>query len=106
MSLIRKNDIVSVLSGKDRGKKGKVILVSPRKETALVEGIHMARKHVRRRSAQDTQAGIVSLERPISLSKIQYFCGRCNRPVRLGVKRMKDGRVRICRRCQGEVGSS
>ena len=104
MSLIKKNDVVSVISGKDRGKKGKVLLVFPKKETVLVEGVNVMRRHTRRRNAQDQQAGIVSIEKPFHLSKVQYFCNRCNRPVRLGAKTAKDkSHVRICRRCKEEI---
>ena len=104
MALLKKNDIVHVIAGKDRGKKGKILSVDPRNERVRVEGANMARRHRRRRSAQDQNAGIVSLEKPFHLSNVQYFCNRCHRPVRLGVKRSQDGeRVRFCRRCQEEL---
>lgn len=104
MTLIKKNDVVTVIAGKDRGKKGKVLLVIPKKDFVLVEGVNVARRHMRRRSAEDPKGGIVSLEKPLHLSKIQYFCGRCNRPVRLGVKMASDGsHIRICRRCKEEL---
>ena len=104
MTLLKKNDVVTVLAGKDRGKKGKVLVVLPKKESVLVEGVNRVRKHMRRRSAEDPQGGIVTLEKPFHLSKVQYFCSRCNRPVRLGIKVASDGsRVRICRRCKEEL---
>lgn len=104
MTLLKRNDVVAVISGKDRGKKGKILLVQPKKETVLVEGVNIVRRHLRRRSAQDQTAGIVSLEKPLHGSKVQYFCSRCNRPVRLGIKVAQDGsRIRICRRCKGEL---
>ena len=104
MSLLKKNDVVSVISGKDRGKKGKVLLVFPKKESLLVEGVNTARKHMRRRSAEDPKGGIMNIEKPLHLSKVQYFCGRCNRPVRLGMKIGTDGsHVRVCRRCKEEL---
>ena len=103
MSLIKKKDIVAVIAGKDRGKKGKVIFVFPKKERVLVEGINVARKHTRR-TREDQQGGIISIEKPLHLSKVQYFCNRCNRPVRLGVTLSSDGtRVRVCRRCKEEL---
>jgi len=103
MSLLRKNDIVRVISGKDKGKKGKVLTVFPRKDSILVEGVNMAKRHQRRRR-QEEQSGIVSLEKPFRLSKVQYFCNRCNRPVRLGVKRSTDGSgVRFCKRCKEDL---
>lgn len=103
MSHLRKNDIVAVITGKDRGKKGKVLMVLPRKGKILVEGVNVARRHRRPRSAQDQNAGIVSIEKPLHLSKVQYFCNRCNRPVRLGIKESADGGfLRYCRRCREE----
>ena len=105
MSLIRKNDTVTVIAGKNRGKKGKVLHVLPKKGAVVIEGVNMAKKHMRRRSADDPQGGgIVSIEKPLSLSKVQYFCGRCNRPARLGIKMASDGsHLRICRRCKEEL---
>lgn len=104
MSLLKKNDVVTVMVGKDRGKKGKILMVLPKKESVLVEGVNVVRKHMRRRSQEEPQAGIVALEKPFHLSKVRYFCGRCNRPVRLGIKTASDGsRLRICRRCKEEV---
>ena len=103
MSLLKKNDLVFVNTGKDRGKKGKILEVFPRKDRALVEGINMVKRHTRQRR-QDQKGGILTVERPLVLSKLSYFCSRCGRPARLGVKRSQDGtRVRICRRCKGEV---
>jgi len=103
MSLIKKKDVVAVIAGKDRGKKGKVIFVFPKKERVLVEGINVARKHMRK-TREGQQGGIISIEKPLYLSKVQYFCNRCNRPVRLGMKEASDGsRVRICRRCKEEL---
>ncbi len=103
MSLIKKKDVVMVMSGKDKGKKGKVFLVLPKKGRVFVEGMNLARKHTRR-TREGQQGGIISIEKPLSFSKVQYFCTRCNRPVRLGVKLSGDGsRLRICRRCQSEL---
>jgi len=103
MSLLKRNDTVFVIAGRDRGKKGKVLQVHPKKDKALVEGINQVKRHVRKRR-QDEKGGILTEERPIHLSKIQYFCTRCGRPTRLGVKRAQDGtRTRICRKCKDEV---
>lgn len=103
MSLLKKDDLVVVIVGKDRGKKGKILEVFPRKDRALVQGMNMVKRHTRQRR-QDQQGGILTVERPLSLSKLQYFCSRCGQPVRLGVKLAQDGsKSRICRRCKGEV---
>ena len=104
MSLLKKNDVVTVIAGKDRGKKGKILSVFPKEGTVLVEGVNMARKHMRRKSAEDPKGGIITLEKPLYVSKVQYFCNRCNRPVRLGMKMAPDGgSVRICRHCKEEL---
>ena len=103
MSLLKRNDAVVVIAGKDRGKKGKILEVFPKKDRALVEGVNLVKRHTRQRR-QDQKGGILTVERPLALSKLQYFCSRCARPVRLGVKVAQDGsKNRICRRCKAEV---
>ncbi|HCP60278.1 MAG TPA: 50S ribosomal protein L24 [Dehalococcoidia bacterium] len=97
---IRKNDTVLVITGKDRGKTGKVRFAYPEEERVLVEGINFIKRHTR---AQGTvrQAGIVEREAPIRVSSVMLVCGRCNHPARVGFRTLDDGRrVRVCRRCQ------
>ncbi len=99
---IRKNDTVVVIAGKDRGKKGKVRFVYPKKERVLVEGVNFVKKHSRARG-QVTQAGIIDLEAPIHISNVMLLCDKCNRPTRIGFRFLEGGRkVRFCRSC-GEV---
>jgi large subunit ribosomal protein L24 len=99
---IRKNDNVMIVAGKDKGKKGRVRFVYPRKNRILVEGVNFIKMHSRAR-AQVSQAGLIEREAPIHISDVMLVCGRCNRPVRVGFRRLDDGRkVRICRSC-GEV---
>jgi len=98
---IKKNDFVLVQKGKDRGKKGRVIRVFPTEKKALVEGINFVKKHSRRQGRQ--QSGIVTMEKPISIANISYFCMKCSHASRLGVKMLDDGsRARFCRKC-GEL---
>ena len=100
---IRKNDNVLVISGKDRGKKGKVRFVYPRKKEVLVEGVNFIKTHSRA-GAQVRQAGIIEREAPINQSSVMLVCNRCNRPVRIGFRKLADGRkVRICRSCEEVV---
>jgi len=73
MQKIRKNDIIQVVTGKDKGKKGKVVQVLPEAARALVEGINLAKKH-KRQTRQDTQGGIVSIEMPIAIANIMLVC--------------------------------
>jgi large subunit ribosomal protein L24 len=100
MYKIRKGDTVQVTKGKDVGKKGRVITVFPEKAKVLVEGINTVKKH-KRQTRQDQQGGIVSIEMPISVSNLKFFCGHCNRPTRVGFRALKDGtKSRFCKSCK------
>lgn len=91
--------MVQVTKGRDRGKKGKVIQILPGAKRALVEGINLVKKH-KRKSQQDQQGGIVSIESSISLSNVMILCKHCNRPVRIGFKALKDeAKTRFCKEC-------
>jgi len=99
---IRKNDTVLVISGKDRGKKGKVRFAYPKDEQLLVEGINFIKRHTRARG-QVRQAGIIERESPIHASSVMLLCGKCNQPTRVGFRFLKDNKkVRFCLSC-GEV---
>ncbi len=102
MVKIRRDDVVKVMIGKDRGKQGKVLRLFPERRRALVEGINLVKKHVK--PTQDNpQGGVASQERPVSVANLRRICPRCNRPVRVGFLVAKDGaKQRVCKRC-GEV---
>lgn len=103
MLRIKKNDIVMVTSGKDKGKTGKVMLVYKNESRALVEGINLVKKHIRR-TQQDQKGGVVSMEKPISLSNIMPFCKSCNRPVRVSFNVASDkSKLRFCRKCNTPI---
>jgi large subunit ribosomal protein L24 len=103
MRKLRKGDTVQVIKGKDTGKKGRVITIFTEEGRALVEGVNMLKKH-KRKSRQDQQGGIVSIEVPIALANIMFLCKHCNRPSRLGVAVAKDGtRSRFCKACKEAV---
>jgi large subunit ribosomal protein L24 len=96
---IRKNDNVLVISGKDRGKTGKVRFVYPREKTAIVEGINFQKKASRAKGAVK-QAGIIEREAALNLSNLMVVCKKCNKPVRVSSQTLEDGRkVRVCRIC-------
>ena len=96
---IRKNDTVLVITGKDKGKKGKVRFAYPKDKRVLVEGINFIKKHSRARG-RVRQAGIIDLEAPIHVSNVMLLCDKCNHPVRIGSRFLEDGRkVRTCRSC-------
>jgi large subunit ribosomal protein L24 len=99
---IRKNDMVLVIAGKDRGKKGKVRFAYPKTERIMVEGINFIKKHSKARGAV-RQAGIIEQEALIPVSNVMLLCSKCNKPARVGFRFLTDGRkVRFCRTC-GEV---
>ena len=100
MFKIRRGDTVQVMKGKDKGKKGKVITILTDKSKALVEGINLAKKH-KRRTSQDQQGGIVSIEVPVAFANLMVVCKNCNRPSRTGFKSLADGtKSRFCKACK------
>ncbi len=100
---IRKNDIVSVIAGKDKGKKGKVLRIFPKDERTIVEGINFVKRHIRKRR-EDEPGGIIQRESPIHISNLMLYCNKCNRPVRTGVKLLKDkSKVRFCKKCKETI---
>ena len=90
MLRIKKNDIIKVISGKDKGKTGKVMEVYPAAERALVEGINLVKKS-KRKTQQDQQGGIVDIEAPIHLSNLMLVDKQSNEPTRFKVSMLKDG---------------
>jgi len=100
---IHKEDQVIVITGKDRGKKGKVRFAHPREQRVIVEGVNFIKKHSKARGAA-RQAGIIDLEAPLHISNVMLVCSKCNQPSRIGYRRLDDGRkVRFCRNCQEVV---
>ncbi|MBL7119897.1 MAG: 50S ribosomal protein L24 [Dehalococcoidia bacterium] len=95
---IRKGDTVTVISGKDKGKKGKVRRVLPDKECLLVDGVNMNKKHSKARRAA-RQAGIIDLEAPLHISKVMLVCNKCDRPSRVGLRFLEGNKVRVCSSC-------
>ena len=97
---IRKNDTVLVITGKDKGKRGKVRFAYPKDDRVLVEGINFTKRHARA-TGQARQAGIIEREAPIHVSNAMLLCSKCNHPTRVGFRFLEDGRkVRICRSCR------
>ena len=97
---IKKNDMVYVLSGKDRGKTGKVLRVFLDKDRAVVEGLNYIQKHTRPNPQKNVKGGILPKESPLHLSNLMVVCKRCNKHSRTGLSVMPDGRkVRVCKNC-------
>lgn len=98
-SHVRRGDTVGVLAGRERGKRGKVLRVLLDKGRVLVEKINVVKKH-QRPTQKLRQGGIIEREGALALSNVLLVCGRCDRPVRTGIKVLGDGRkIRVCRRC-------
>jgi large subunit ribosomal protein L24 len=103
---VNKNDTVLVVSGNDKGKKGKVLKVFPVKERIIVEGVHFIKRHTKK-SNKNPQGGIVEKEGSINASNVMVICGRCNKPTRIGRKRLEDGKhARICKKCNEMIATS
>jgi len=96
---IKKGDNVVVISGKDKGKKGKVLSVGVNKRTVIVEGVNVATKHTKARRPGET-GGIVTQEATIYACKVMHICEKCGKPTRIGYKIMADGtKSRMCKNC-------
>ena len=100
MFRVKRNDQVVVISGRDRGKKGKVLHLYPARSVGVVEGLNVVKKHLRKSQA-NPQGAILTKEAPLPLDRLMPVCPRCNRGVRVGLKVLSDGtRARICRQCE------
>lgn len=99
---IRKSDNVIMLSGKDRGKKGKVLFTFPSDKKVIVEGLNIVKKHQRPRK-QGQRGQIISRERRVSVSNVQIICPKCSIATRIGHKIEGDLKLRICKKCGGDI---
>jgi large subunit ribosomal protein L24 len=98
--LIKKNDMVVVTKGKDKGKSGKVLVVLPEKDSAIVEKINFVKEFIRRDQSKNVQGGVMEKEAPIHISNLMIFCSECAQGVRVKTTRMDDGsKIRICSKC-------
>ena len=95
---VRKGDYVMVISGKDAGKKGKVIQVIPKKGRVVVEKANMIKRHTKP-SQSMPQGGIVQKEAPISSSNVMLYCQECNSVTRVSIQVTEDGKQRVCKKC-------
>ncbi len=99
---LRVDDTVIVNSGVDAGKKGKILKVLRADNKVVVQGVNIRTKHTKPRR-QGEQGGIVKVESPIHISKVNYYCDKCGKGVKLGVQ-VKDGKkIRVCRKCNTEI---
>lgn len=99
---IKKGDIVLIISGKDKGRKGKVLKALPREQEVLVEGINLKKKHVRpKREGEKGQ--IVQVPAPFPVSKVKLVCPKCQKATRVGYKITEGKKVRVCKKCGQEI---
>ncbi|MFZ0667513.1 MAG: 50S ribosomal protein L24 [Acidimicrobiales bacterium] len=100
---VRKGDLVEVLSGKNRGKRGQVMRAFPEKGTVIVDAANMAKRHTKPRGAT-MQGGIIDKDMPLPVSAVGVICPSCGRPSRIGYSVDETGRkLRICRRCGSQL---
>ncbi len=96
---IRKNDTVVVTTGKEQGKRGRVLAVMTSKQRLLVERVNLVKRHMRP-SKRYQQGGIIEKEAPVHLSNVMLVCPKCDKPTRLGNKMLETGKkVRVCKKC-------
>lgn len=97
---LRKGDMVIVNSGTEKGKKGEIIKVDLKNSKVLVKGINVRTMHVKARK-QGQESGIIKREAPVNVSKVNFFCEKCGKGVKLGVKVSEDGKKsRYCKKCE------
>ena len=99
---IKKDDKVIVLSGKDKGKQGKVLSADPKAMKVVVEGVNVATKH-QKPMKQGQDGGIIKVETPIYVSKVQLVCPKCGKATRVAHKVTGDKKVRVCKKCGAEI---
>ena len=99
---IKKDDKVIVLSGKDKGKQGKVLVADPKAMKLTVEGVNVATKHQKPRK-QGEEGGIIKVETPIYASKVMLVCPKCGKATRVAHKLTDGKKVRVCKKCGAEI---
>lgn len=95
---VKKGDLVMVITGKDAGKKGKVLEVIPKKGRVVIEKANMVKRHTKP-SQSLPQGGILEKEAPIASSNVMLFCSECNNVTRVSMKETEAGKVRVCKKC-------
>jgi large subunit ribosomal protein L24 len=101
---LKKNDNVLVITGKDRGKRGRVLKTDTDKNRLVVEGVNIIKRHTKPNPQRNVKGGIVEREASVHVSNVQLVCPECGAQTRIGHKILGDGRkVRICRKCEGVV---
>jgi len=102
---LKKNDVVMVVAGKEKGKSGRLLRLFPKNSRALVEKVNMVKRH-QKPTANNRQGGIVEKESSIHISNIMLYCSKCSKPARIARKESSKGKVRVCKKCGSEIGKA
>ena len=100
---VRKNDTVIVTTGKDSGKRGRVLKVLPAKNRVVVEGVNIIKRHTRPNPQRNIKGGIVEREASVHASNVQLICPECGKMTRVGHRMDGERKQRICRKCEGVI---
>ena len=92
------NDNILVVSGSDKGKRGKLLFIDRKNHRVVVEGINKKKKHMKP-SQENPKGGIINIERPINISNVMYFCDKCKKGIRIAIDVSGDNKIRKCNKC-------
>ncbi len=98
----KKGDKIKIISGKDKGKEGKIEKVYKKSNKILIPGINLYKRHIKK-NEKLPQGGIIDIPRPFEASKAMLICSKCNKITRIGYKLEKEKKVRICKKCQSKI---
>ena len=102
--VLRKNDVVMVIKGKDKGKTGKILKVIPEKRRVVVEKVNFVKEFIRPDRSKNIQGGIMEREAPIQVSNLMLYCSDCGKGVRAGKRILEDGsKIRVCGKCEASL---
>ena len=99
---LKKGDEVIITSGKDRGKRGKIDKIFPKKDTVLLPGLNIFKRHLKKRDEKNP-GGIIPISRPLPVGNVALICPKCGKPTRIGYKLDAKKKVRICRKCGSKI---
>jgi len=99
---LKKGDEVLITAGKDRGKKGKIEKIYPEKNSVLLPGLNIFKKHMKKRD-ENNPGGIISFPRPLAVASVALICPKCGKPTRVGYKLDINKKTRICRKCKSKI---
>jgi large subunit ribosomal protein L24 len=100
---LKKGDKVTVIAGKDKGREGVIERLSAKNQTALIMGVNLYKKHVKKNPQMNIEGGIVEVPRALDISKLMLICPKCNKPTRVGYKIEKDTKTRMCKKCKSVI---